>query len=216
MADDIQRLFEQNRAWTARIEKTDPGFFKRLSKGQSPKYLWIGCADSRVPETQLLGLEPGGVFVHRNVANVVLEEDINCMSVIQFAVEVLKVRHIIVCGHYGCAGIKAGMDQNTEGPVDLWLTDMRRLYDEHKDSLSELDPIQAQSKMCELNVQLGVRTIADTATLRDAWARGQRVNVHGWVYDLRDGRIKDLDFMVASSEQAVQLRKNQSQESSHK
>ena len=200
MADDIQRLFEQNRAWAARIEGADPGFFKRLANGQSPKYLWIGCADSRVPETQLMGLEPGDVFVHRNVANVVLPEDINCMSVIQFAVEVVKVRHIIVCGHYGCAGVKAGMDQDAEGPVGLWLTDMRRLYDEHKESLSDLDPIEAQSKMCELNVQLRVRIIADTSTLRDAWARGELVEIHGWIYDIQDGLLKNLGFMVASSE----------------
>ena len=205
MADDIQKLFEQNRAWATGLEEADPGFFQRLAGGSSPKYLWIGCADSRVPETQLMGLAPGDVFVHRNVANVVMSEDINCMSVIQFAVTVVKVRHIIVCGHYGCVGVKAGMDQDTEGPVDLWLTDMRQLYDEYKDTLSDLEPIDAQSRMCELNVRVRVQKIADTAMLRDAWASGQAVEVHGWIYDLQDGLIKNLGLRVASSEQAAQL-----------
>ena len=205
MADDIQKLFEQNRAWAAGLEAVDPGFFQRLAGGQSPKYLWIGCADSRVPETQLMGLAPGEVFVHRNVANVVLPEDINCMSVIQFAVTVVKVRHIIVCGHYGCQGVEAAMDQNTEGVVDLWLTGVRRLFDEQKETLGELDPIEAQSRVCELNVRMGMQTIADTVTLRDAWAEGQAVEVHGWIYDLKDGLIKNLGLRVASSEQAAQL-----------
>ena len=205
MADDIQKLFEQNRAWAAGLEAADPGFFQRLAGGQSPKYLWIGCADSRVPETQLMGLAPGEVFVHRNVANVVLPEDINCMSVIQFAVTVVKVRHIIVCGHYGCQGVEAAMDQNTEGSIDLWLTGVRRLFDEQKEALGELDPIEAQSRVCELNVRMGMQTIADTVTLRDAWAEGQAVEVHGWIYDLKDGLIKNLGLRVASSEQAAQL-----------
>ena len=198
MSDDIQKIFDRNLAWAERIKTIDPSFFDRLAAGQSPDYLWIGCADSRVPETQLMDMEPGDVFVHRNVGNVVLEQDTNCMSVIQFAVEVIKVRHIIVCGHYGCAGVKAGMNHDTDGPIDLWLADMRRLYDEQKSSLSDLAPIDAQSKMCELNVWRSVQTVADTIILRRAWSGGQKLEVHGWIFDLTDGLIKNLGISLAS------------------
>jgi len=205
MSDDIQKLFEQNRAWAEGVEADDPGFFERLSQGQSPKYLWLGCADSRVPETQLMGLAPGDVFVHRNIANVFKDSDNSAMSVLQFAVTVVGVRHVIVCGHYGCAGVKAGMDQNTAGPVDEWLGDMRDLYDANKDSLSDLDPADAQARMCEMNVKLRVQTIGQTSVLQETWANGQAVDVHGWIYDLKDGLIKDLGYHVASAEDVNQL-----------
>lgn len=205
MSDDIQKLFEQNRAWAESVDAGNPGFFQGLAQGQSPKYLWIGCADSRVPETQLMGLAPGDVFVHRNIANVVKTSDTSAMSVLQFAVTVVGVRHVIVCGHYGCAGVKAGMDQNTEGPVDDWLDDMRELYDANRDTLGNLDPVEAQARMCEMNVKLRVQTIGQTSVLQDTWASGQAVDVHGWIYDLQDGLIKDLGYRVTSTEDVNQL-----------
>ncbi len=205
MTDDIQNLFMQNRAWASRMEAAEPGFFRRIAEGQSPNYLWIGCSDSRVPETQLLGLGPGDVLVHRNVANVVRTEDINSMSVIRFAVEVIKVRHIIVCGHYGCAGIRAGMALDVEWPLDAWLRDTNRLYHEHKNSLGDLDPIDGELRMCELNVEMGVNTIVNIGVVRDAWAKAQPLEVHGWIYDLQDGLIKNLGLRVASGEEADQL-----------
>ena len=208
MTDDIQKLFDQNREWASLVEASEPGFFQRLAEGQSPKYLWIGCSDSRVPETQLLGLGPGDVLVHRNVANVIQAEDINCLSVIRFAIEVIKVRHIIVCGHYGCAGVRAGMAQDLERPLDAWLRDTSQLYREQKKSLSDLDPIDAELRMCELNVEMGVNTIVNIDVVRAAWARDQPLEIHGWIYDLQDGLIKNLGFRVASSEEADELTKN--------
>ena len=208
VTDDIQKLFDQNREWASLVEASDPGFFQRLAEGQSPKYLWIGCSDSRVPETQLLGLGPGDVLVHRNVANVIQTEDINCLSVIRFAIEVIKVRHIIVCGHYGCAGVRAGMAQDLEWPLDAWLRDTSRLYREQKKSLSDLVPIDAELRMCELNVEMGVNTIVNIGLVRDAWAKAQPLEVHGWIYDLQDGLIKNLGLRVASSEEADELTKN--------
>jgi carbonic anhydrase len=199
--DDIKALFDHNRAWAAQIEKDDPGFFARLAKQQAPKYLWIGCSDSRVPANQITGLMPGEVFVHRNVANVVLQTDLNCMSVVDFAIHQLKVQHVIVCGHYGCAGVHAAMGDSTVGAVDHWLSGIRELWDEHKSELQELPPAAAESRLCELNVQQQVRSLCRTTVMKDAWSRGQDIQVHGWIYGIQDGLLRNLgDPITATSE----------------
>jgi carbonic anhydrase len=199
--DDIKALFDHNRAWAAQIEKDDPGFFARLAKQQAPKYLWIGCSDSRVPANQITGLMPGEVFVHRNVANVVLQTDLNCMSVVDFAIHQLKVQHVIVCGHYGCAGVHAAMGDSTVGAVDHWLSGIRELWDEHKSELQELPPTAAESRLCELNVQQQVRSLCRTTVMKDAWSRGQDIQVHGWIYGIQDGLLRNLgDPITAKSE----------------
>jgi carbonic anhydrase len=194
-------LFDHNRAWAAQIEKDDPGFFARLAKQQAPKYLWIGCSDSRVPANQITGLMPGEVFVHRNVANVVLQTDLNCMSVVDIAIHQLKVQHVIVCGHYGCAGVHAAMGDSTVGAVDHWLSGIRELWDEHKSELQELPPTAAESRLCELNVQQQVRSLCRTTVMKDAWSRGQDIQVHGWIYGIQDGLLRNLgDPITATSE----------------
>ena len=199
--DDIQSLFDHNRAWAAQIEKDDPGFFARLAKQQAPKYLWIGCSDSRVPANQITGLMPGEVFVHRNVANVVLQTDLNCMSVVDFAIHQLKVQHVIVCGHYGCAGVHAAMGDDTVGAVDHWLSGIRELWDEHKGELQELPATAAEARLCELNVLQQVRSLCRTTVMKDAWARGENVQVHGWIYGIQDGLLRSLgDPITAASE----------------
>jgi carbonic anhydrase len=199
--DDIKALFDHDRAWAAQIEKDDPGFFARLAKQQAPKYLWIGCSDSRVPANQITGLMPGEVFVHRNVANVVLQTDLNCMSVVDFAIHQLKVQHVIVCGHYGCAGVHAAMGDSTVGAVDHWLSGIRELWDEHKSELQELPPTAAESRLCELNVQQQVRSLCRTTVMKDAWSRGQDIQVHGWIYGIQDGLLRNLgDPITAKSE----------------
>jgi carbonic anhydrase len=199
--DDIKALFDHNRAWAAQIEKDDPGFFARLAKQQAPKYLWIGCSDSRVPANQITGLMPGEVFVHRNVANVVLQTDLNCMSVVDFAIHQLKVHHVIVCGHYGCAGVHAATGDSTVGAVDHWLSGIRELWDEHKSELQELPPTAAESRLCELNVQQQVRSLCRTTVMKDAWSRGQDIQVHGWIYGIQDGLLRNLgDPITAKSE----------------
>jgi carbonic anhydrase len=199
--DDIKALFDHNRAWAAQIEKDDPGFFARLAKQQAPKYLWIGCSDSRVPANQITGLMPGEVFVHRNVANVVLQTDLNCMSVVDFAIHQLKVQHVIVCGHYGFAGVHAAMGDSTVGAVDHWLSGIRELWDEHKSELQELPPTAAESRLCELNVQQQVRSLCRTTVMKDAWSRGQDIQVHGWIYGIQDGLLRNLgDPITAKSE----------------
>jgi carbonic anhydrase len=199
--DDIQGLFDHNRAWAAQIEKDDPGFFSRLAKQQAPKYLWIGCSDSRVPANQITGLMPGEVFVHRNVANVVLQTDINCMSVVDFAIHQLKVQHVIVCGHYGCAGVHAAIGDDTVGAVDHWLSGIRDLWDQHKNELGLLLAAAAEARLCELNVLQQVRSLCRTTVLKDAWGRGQNIQVHGWIYGIQDGLLRNLaDPITANSE----------------
>ena len=194
----LSRLFENNRAWSDRIRKHDPSFFKELSQQQSPEYLWIGCADSRVPANEIVGLLPGELFVHRNVANVVVHTDLNCLSVIQFAVEILKVRHVIVCGHYGCSGVRAALGRDRLGLVENWLRHVQDVRNKHADVISVLAEAAAQvDRLCELNVIEQVVNVCETSIVRDAWERGQDVSVHGWIYGIADGILRDLGMTVA-------------------
>jgi carbonic anhydrase len=197
--DDIQSLFDHNRAWAAQIEKDDPGFFGRLAKQQAPEYLWIGCSDSRVPANQITGLMPGEVFVHRNVANIVLQTDLNCMSVVDFAIHALKVKHVIVCGHYGCAGVHAAMGTDTVGAVDHWLSGIRELWEENKEELSVLDSKQAEARLCELNVLQQVKSLCRSTVMRDAWGKGQKISVHGWIYGIQDGLLRSLGDPITAA-----------------
>ncbi|MDT3737365.1 MAG: carbonate dehydratase [Denitratisoma sp.] len=192
----LKHLFENNRAWAERISAEDPAFFDKLSHLQSPEYLWIGCSDSRVPANQITGLAPGEVFVHRNVANVVVHTDLNCLSVMQFAVDVLKVKHIIVCGHYGCGGVRAALFGDRLGLIDNWLRHIQDVRDRHAGLLSRLADEAAADRLCELNVIEQVANVAQTTIVRDAWERGQQLAVHGWIYGLSDGRLRDLGMTV--------------------
>jgi carbonic anhydrase len=191
---DLHELFRNNRAWAERIRRSDPGFFRKLSVQQSPRYLWIGCSDSRVPANEIVGLLPGELFVHRNVGNVVVHTDLNCLSVMQFAVDVLKVRHIIVCGHYGCSGVRAAAMKERHGLVDNWL---RHLQDVQQQCREEIDSVADEAArldlLCELNVKEQVRNVCRTSIVEDAWAKGQALAVHGWVYGLHDGLLRDLN-----------------------
>ncbi len=198
-ADDIQQLFDHNREWAAQMEQDDPGFFGRLAKQQEPDFLWIGCSDSRVPANQITGLMPGEVFVHRNVANIVMQTDLNCMSVIDFAIRKLQVRHVIVCGHYDCAGVHAAMDDTAVGAVDHWLSGIRDLWEQHRDDLADLDTAAAEARLCELNVQQQVRSLCGTTVMKEAWSRGQAIDVHGWIYGLEDGLLRVLGDRITSS-----------------
>ena len=192
----LKHLFENNRAWAEGISAEDPGFFDKLTHLQAPEYLWIGCADSRVPANQITGLAPGEVFVHRNVANVVVHTDLNCLSVMQFAVDVLKVKHIIVCGHYGCGGVRAALTGERLGLIDNWLRHIQDVRDKHAALLAPLGDEAAVNRLCELNVIEQVVNVARTTILRDAWQRGQPVTVHGWVYGLSNGQLRDLGISV--------------------
>jgi carbonic anhydrase len=195
----LSRLFENNRSWSERIRKHDPAFFQELSQQQSPGYLWIGCADSRVPANEIVGLLPGELFVHRNVANVVVHTDLNCLSVIQFAVELLKVRHVIVCGHYGCSGVRAALGRDRLGLVENWLRHVQDVRNKHADVISALAEAAAQAdRLCELNVIEQVVNVCETSILRDAWERGQDVSVHGWIYGIQDGLLRDLGMTVSA------------------
>jgi carbonic anhydrase len=189
----LPHLFANNRAWAAEMTRQDPDFFGRLSRQQAPEYLWIGCSDSRVPANQIVGLPPGEMFVHRNVANVVVHADLNCLSVIQFAVEVLGVEHIIVCGHYGCGGVLAALRDDKLGLVDNWLRHVQDVRWKHR---AEVDGLRTEAerhhRLCELNVIEQVINVSKTTVVQDAWARGQPLEVHGWIYDLRDGLLRDL------------------------
>lgn len=198
----LDELLERNRAWADQIRREDPGFFKALSQQQAPKYLWIGCSDSRVPANQILGLAPGEVFVHRNIANVVVHADLNCLSVIQFAVDLLKVEHILVVGHYGCSGVHASMTGTRVGLADNWLRHVGDVAQKHASKLEsiELDSMR-HARLCELNAIEQVVNVCQTTVLQDAWARGQQVSVHGWVYSLHDGRVRDMGMNVAAPEQ---------------
>jgi carbonic anhydrase len=197
-SDEVDALFENNRRWAAQMERDEPGFFGRLAAQQQPKFLWIGCSDSRVAANQITGLAPGEVFVHRNVANVVSATDLNCMSVIDFAIRQLKVRHVIICGHYGCAGVQAAAEEGAIGVTDAWLSGIRELWDQHKADLAVLDPVEAQKRLCELNVRQQLRTLSRTTVLRQAWKRGQPVDVHGWIYGVDDGLLRDLGECVTA------------------
>jgi len=200
--DAIHNLFENNRRWVAKMTEGDPDFFKRLSRQQSPQYLWIGCADSRVPANQIVGLLPGEMFVHRNVSNVVSLEDSNCLAVVQFAVDVLQVQHIIVCGHYGCGGVQAALEGLKLGLSDIWLRYVREVRDTHLEQLNALPEAQRFDRLCELNVVSQVFNVARTSVLRDAWSRGQSVSIHGWIYAISNGLLRDLGVSISAAEEA--------------
>ena len=193
----LRHLFERNREWAASLRAQDSRFFEELSKQQSPEYLWIGCSDSRVPANQIVGLLPGELFVHRNIANVVVHTDLNCLSVIQFAVDVLRVRHVIVCGHYGCSGVRAALQGTKIGLADNWLRHVQDVADRHREFLAALpDDAQADDRLCELNVIEQVVNVCQTTIVQDAWERGQELTVHGWVYGLHDGLLRDLGVSI--------------------
>ncbi|MDY7108769.1 MAG: carbonate dehydratase [Planctomycetota bacterium] len=199
--NEIETLLENNRRWSARLRESDPKFFARLAEGQAPRFLWIGCADSRVPGENLVDLPPGGLFVHRNIANVVIPTDMSCMSVLQYAVDVLKVPHIILCGHYGCGGIQAALQRESFGLIDTWLTAIKDLYHKHSDELDAIaDPGGRLDRMCELNVHQQVANLCATTIVQEAWGRGQALAVHGWIYNLKDGLLRDLNLTVTGPE----------------
>ena len=198
----LSHLFEHNKAWAERIRQQDPDFFVKLSRQQFPGYLWIGCSDSRVPANQIVGLLPGELFVHRNVANLVVHTDLNCLSVMQFAVDILKVRHIIVCGHYGCSGVQAALRRDRLGLSDNWLRHVQDVRDKHQGLLSGND-LQASNRLCELNVIEQVANVCQTSIARDAWERGQELAVHGWIYGLQDGLLRDLSVTVSAFDESL-------------
>jgi carbonic anhydrase len=203
MMKRLPELFQRNRAWAQSVEASKPGFFQRLSSQQAPKYLWIGCSDSRVPATEICGLDPGEMFVHRNVANVVVHTDFNALSVLQYAVEVLRVEHVIVCGHYGCGGVRAALENQALGLIDNWLRNIKDVYDKHHSELSNRSMSQQQrlDRLCELNVADQVANLCHTTIVQNAWARGQNLTIHGWIYGLHNGLLKDLDLCVSGLEQ---------------
>ena len=188
----LKHLFNNNLLWAASIKEKDPDFFTRLSKQQSPEYLWIGCSDSRVPANEITGLLPGEVFVHRNIANVVVHTDLNCLSVLQYAVEVLKVKHIIVCGHYGCGGIKAALETREHGLIDNWLRHIRDVIRFNASKFDGLDEEEKVNLLCELNVKEQVTNVCNTTIVQKAWKKGNDLTVHGWIYSIKDGVLKDL------------------------
>ena len=208
MTSSLQHLFDNNRAWAARMEQQRPGFFTQLAKQQAPKYLWIGCADSRVPANEITGLDPGEVFVHRNIANVVVHSDLNALSVIQFAVDHLKVEHIMVVGHYSCGGVLAALRGTRVGLADNWLRHVHDVKLRHRKRLDHLTIAQQQDTLCEMNVIEQVGNVALTNVLQDAWARGQKVTVHGWCYGLADGLVKDLGVSMQGSHEVMPVFQN--------
>jgi carbonic anhydrase len=192
-------LLEANLKWSQERIAADPDYFPRLSALQAPEFLWIGCSDSRVPANVITGLEPGEVFVHRNVANIVYPADLNCMSVLQFAVETLRVKHIIVCGHYGCGGVRAVLDRSQHGLIEHWLAPVRDLFQQHQQELSSLPTDEARvDRVCELNVLTQLKSVCDSPMVRSAWERRQALTIHGWIYRLTDGRLQDLKCTSAT------------------
>ena len=206
----LKNLFEQNKKWAEKVKESEPDFFLKLSKQQNPEYLWIGCSDSRVPANQIVDMLPGQIFVHRNIANVVVHTDLNCLSVIQYAVEVLKVKHIIVCGHYGCGGIQAAMENKDHGLIDNWLRHIKDVYRYHQTKIdalqSEIDKINL---LCELNVLEQVTNICHTLIVQSAWKAGQELAVHGWIYSIEDGILKDLKVCVTKLDEISQTHRIQ-------
>ncbi len=196
--DDLAELFERNRAWAAAMVAADERFFSDLADRQTPEYLWIGCSDSRVPANQIVGLPPGDIFVHRNVANVVVHTDLNCLSVLQYAVDVLRVRHVIVCGHYGCGGVAAALHGSRHGLIDNWLRHVEDVWEKHAEELAALPEERRVDRLCELNVVEQVTNVSQTTIVEDAWARDQGLTVHGLVYGLEDGLLRDLDVSRSS------------------
>jgi carbonic anhydrase len=192
----LTHLFANNRAWAARVREQQPEFFENLARQQNPAYLWIGCSDSRVPANDIVGLLPGEIFVHRNVANIVVHTDLNCLSVMQFAIDLLKVRHVIVCGHYGCSGVRAAMRGERHGLADNWLRHLQDVRVKH-------DPVDSEERLSELNVIEQVANVCQTTIVQDAWARGQELHVHGWIYGLQDGLLRDLNTTAAGAGEAA-------------
>jgi len=198
----LKELFAKNRKWAEAVKASDPGFFEKLSEQQSPEYLWIGCSDSRVPANQIVGLMPGEVFVHRNVANMVVHTDFNCLSVLQYAVDVIRVKYVMVVGHYGCGGVRAAYENADNGLIDNWLRNIKEVQHRHRDDLEAIpDKEHRLETLCELNVMAQVANVCHTTIVQNAWQRGQPLSVHGWVYSLRDGLLKDLNCTVDSAEQ---------------
>ena len=198
---ELAHLFENNRRWAERIRRQDPEFFSKLSAQQSPAYLWIGCSDSRVPANEIVDLLPGELFVHRNVANLVVHTDLNCLTVMQFAVDVLKVRHVIVCGHYGCSGVGAALRRDRIGLSDNWLRHVQDVRHKHEATVATaVTEALASDRLCELNVIEQVANVCQTTIVRDAWERGQALTVHGWIYGLRDGLLRDLSTTVTGTD----------------
>ena len=208
MTSSLQHLFDNNRAWAARMELEQPGFFSGLTHQQTPKYLWIGCSDSRVPANQITGLEPGEVFVHRNIANVVVHSDLNALSVIQYAVDCLKVEHIMVVGHYGCGGVLAATRGVRIGLADNWLRHVQDVRLRHRQRLNHLQPAELEDVLCEMNVLEQVGNVALSNVMQDAWARGQKIQVHGLIYGLSDGLLKDLHVSMSHSAEVVDVFRN--------
>jgi carbonic anhydrase len=203
----VTPLFERNANWAAGIRARDPGFFSELATRQAPEYLWIGCADSRVPANQIVGLMPGEIFVHRNIANLVVHSDLNCLSVIQYAIDVLKVKHVIVCGHYGCGGVAAALDGASHGLVDNWLRHLQDVAAKHAALLAAAEsPAEQANRLSALNVVEQVANVAAFTVTRSAWARGQSLAVHGWIYDIHDGRLHDLGATVEAVDMAPAAR----------
>src|SRR5688500_11450620 len=204
--DNTPDLLENNRRWAKAITERDPGFFEALARQQAPDYLWIGCSDSRVPANEIVGLRPGELFVHRNVANVVVHSDLNCLSVLQYAVDVLKVEHVIVCGHYGCGGVRAAYFRSSLGLIDNWLRHVQDVRDRHETLLEPAADDDARiDRLCELNVVDQVRHVSHTTIVQDAWRREQPVTVHGWIYDVADGVLRDLRCTASSSEELTRV-----------
>jgi len=198
----LKHLFDKNRIWAASQIKNDADFFKKLALQQKPEYLWIGCSDSRVPATQIVDLAPGEIFVHRNVANLVVKNDLNALSVIQFAVEALKVKHIIICGHYGCGGVKTVLENKRLGLIDNWLSNIHKIKEKYESELSKInDPELKLKKLCELNVIEQVENVCNTEFVQNAWRNNQNLSVHGWIYDIGDGLLQDLDVCITEPEE---------------
>jgi carbonic anhydrase len=199
---NLNHLFENNKAWSERIRRQNPDFFAKLSQQQLPSYLWIGCSDSRVPANEIVGLLPGELFVHRNIANLVVHTDLNCLSVMQFAVDLLKVRHIIVCGHYGCSGVQAALQRDRLGLSDNWLRHLQDVRLKHEELLAQISAhSEVVSRLCELNVIEQVVNVCQTTIARDAWERGQELTVHGWIYGLQDGLLRDLNVTITGAQE---------------
>jgi len=199
----LKHLFDNNLEWAQAIQKEDPGFFESLSKQQSPEYLWIGCSDSRVPANEIINLPPGEVFVHRNIANVVVHTDLNCLSVIQFAVDILKIKHIIICGHYGCSGVRAALDDEEHGLVDNWLRHVKDVIRFNEDSFEGMTHQQQLDHLCELNVKEQVTNICNTTIIKNAWKNGRDLSIHGWIYNIENGILKELVPCISSTEESL-------------
>ncbi|MBL8116884.1 MAG: carbonate dehydratase [Anaerolineae bacterium] len=202
---NLKHLFDNNRQWSQKMSELDPSFFPTLAAQQSPQYLWVGCADSRVPANEIIGLLPGEVFVHRNIANEVIHTDLNCLSVLQYGIEVLKVKHVIVCGHYGCGGVRAAMQTQEFGLIDNWLRHLKDIYQKHEAVLDTLPDEQRFDRFCELNVIEQVYNVCHTTIVQGAWRRGQDLSIHGWIYGLQDGLLKDLGVTITQPDEISAL-----------